>query len=43
MAVRANSDDAAGDRRAGGGARRFAPNIFTCLASWVFLCLHMAN
>jgi hypothetical protein len=37
--MRANSHDAAGESHSGGGARRFAPNIFYCLVPWVFLCL----
>jgi hypothetical protein len=42
-AARASSDDTAGGSRSGGGTRRTAPSIPTRLASWVFLCLYMAQ
>jgi hypothetical protein len=38
--MRTSGDDAAGDRRTDGGARRSAPSISNCLACWVFLCLY---
>jgi hypothetical protein len=33
--MRASSDDTDGNSRTSGGARRSAPSIPTCLASWV--------
>jgi hypothetical protein len=41
LAMRASSEDTAGDSRTSGGARCSAPSIFTCPASWVRLCLYI--
>jgi hypothetical protein len=42
-AMRASSDHTAGGSRSGGSTRRTAPSIPTRLASWVLLCLYMAQ